>query len=249
MLIVEGGPDGTLEYRPLWLMNLEGQLLSKVTWNGHNPFWAHNDQSVIYSRRRDYFSELWDIYTLNITTGVMDTLIYAESGPDSANHYTLVDIFPEDDALLLLRESIGYRDSLGVRIDSDHELAIYDTRTGQKIYLTNNDDDEGRARIFPDGRQIIYTKKNAGAYPFSNNLYMSTINGDSLLQLTTGTTYVYLHLVLSRSGDYLVCLRADQSDGYNAYGDVIIYDLDLGKADTLIAVGSEEIYYTPVDWR
>ncbi len=175
-LVAEGGPGSTQEYFALWLMDMEGQLLNKVTWNGHLPLWAHDGKTIIFSRRRGYFSEIWDIYGINTATGAESTLLYAEAGADSGYIYFLQDILPNDDSKFLIMEYYTFRDSSGTRIDQGPEMIIYDTTTQQKVYLTENDEQEGSARISPDGMQLIYTRKNTGVYPFSNNLYLSTIN-------------------------------------------------------------------------
>ena len=252
-LVAEGGPGSHTEYRPLWLMDSDGGLLRRLTWNGHNPFWILDDETIIYTRRRGYFSQTWDIYGLTLSTFEEDTLLWAETGPPgtlSGYIYGLRDVFPNDNSKLLLGESYTYLDSSGKMTDDDLEIVIYDISSQQKIYLTDNDTEEGWAKVSPDGTRIAFTRKNHGVYPYyTNNLYLMTAEGDSLRQLTDGTTYVYMHILWSPDGNYIVCQRADQSEGYNAYGDIIFYDLELGTVDTLIAVGTEEIYYTPADWR
>jgi len=65
-IVAQGGPGSTKDYWPLWLMDMKGNLLYRLTWNGHMPLWTSDGEEVIYSRRKGYFSETYDIYKVNV---------------------------------------------------------------------------------------------------------------------------------------------------------------------------------------
>jgi Tol biopolymer transport system component len=60
LIVITGGPNEALEFYPLWLMDNQGNLLYRLTWNGGSPNWSSDGNEILFSRRRDYFSFLVD---------------------------------------------------------------------------------------------------------------------------------------------------------------------------------------------
>ena len=252
MLVIEGGPGSTKEYNALWLMDNEGNLLKKIAWNGHDPYWTSNGQFIIHTRRRGYFSESWDIYRLSISSLKEDTLLFAETGPpgsNSGNRYRLFGIWPKNESCLILSESYTYQDSLGRQTDDDTEIIIFNYLTKNKEYLTDNNLEDAWPKVSPDGRYIAFLRKNPQTYRYTNNIYVMNIDGDSINQLTTGTKDVYLHLIWSPDGENLAFDRADQSEHYNPYGDVFILDVSTGEVSQLTNTAQDSIMIKIMEWR
>jgi len=247
-IVVEGGPGSTLEYWPLWLMDMEGNLQKRLTWNGYMPIWTTDSENVIYSRRRGYFSEIYDIYKININSLKEDTILFAETGEPGTNSgyiYRLLDIFPNDNSKLLLNEYYTYRDTAGEPTEDDNELLIYDVLHNTKQYLTDNDLEEGWAKISPDGNFIAYSiSKNS-----YNSLYLMTSNGDSIRQLTSSKRDAYLFFTWSPDGREIAYSISDQSKGYNPYMDIFIIDVQSGIVDTLTNTAQDSIYNNVMDWK
>jgi len=247
-IVVQGGPGSTLEYCPLWLMDMGGNLMYRLTWNGHMPIWTSDGKEVIYTRRRGYFSETYDIYKININSLKEDTILFAETGEPGTNSgyiYRLLDIIPDDNTKLILNEYYTYRDTTDKQTKDDDELLIYDVLHNIKQYLTDNDLEEGWAKISPDGNFIAYSmSKNS-----YNNLYLMTSNGDSIRQLTSSTRDVYLFFTWSPDGRKIACSISDQSKGYNPYRDIFIIDVQSGIVDTLTNTAQDSVYNNVMDWN
>lgn len=252
-IVVQGGPGSTLEYQPLWMMDMEGNLLYRLVWNGYMPVWTSDGENVIYSRRRGYSSLTYDIYRININSLQEDTLIVAEVGEPGSNSgfiYTLLDILPQDNSKLLLNEMYTYTDtSSGRQTTNDPEILIYDYVNHTKTYLTNNNLDEGWGRISPDGNTIVYSIKNTGSIRYSNNLYLMTMKGDSIRQLTFGATDVYLYLSWSPDGKKISFSKSDRSQGYNSDFDIFIIDIQSGNIDRLTDTAQDSISNAVMDWK
>ncbi len=251
-IVVQGGPGSTLEYWPLWLMDMKGNLMYRLTWNGYMPTWTSDGEEVIYSRRRGYFSDTYDIYKININSMNEDTLIFAETGPPGTNSgyiYQLLDIIPDDNTKLILNEYYTYRDTTGEQTSDDSEIIIYDILSNTKKYLTDNDLREGWARISPDGELIAYTTKNVGSIRYTNNLYLMSSKGDSIRQLTFGSKDVYLFFTWSPDGGKIACSKSDQSEGYNPYEDIFIIDVQSGVVNSLTNTALDSIYNNVMDWK
>lgn len=252
-IVVQGGPGSTLEYQPLWLMDMEGNLLYKLIWNGYMPIWTSDGENVLYTRRRGYFSETYDIYMTNINSLQEDIVLVAEVGEPGSNSgymYQLLDIFPYDNSKLLLKETYTYRDTSGMQHDNDAEIIVYDYLINQKTYYTNNDLEEGWARVSPDESTIVYLIRNVETIRYSNNLYLMTIDGDSIRQLTSeSNTDAYLFLAWSPSSEKIACSKSDQSNGYNPYDDIFIIDIQSGAFVRVTNTVQDSITNYVVDWK
>ena len=252
-IVVQGGPGSTLEYNPLWLMDMEGNLLYKLIWNGYMPIWTSDSENVLYARRRGSLSEIYDIYITSINSLQEDTVLIAEVGEQGSNSgyiYQLQDIFPNDNSKLLLNETYSYKDTFGMQHDNDAEIIVFDYLNNYKTYYTDNELDEGWGRISPDESTIVYFIRNVDNTPYSNNLYLMTINGDSIRQLTgESNTDVYLHLAWSPYSEKLVYSKSDQSNGYNPYDDIFIKDIQSGEIVRLTNTVQDSIMNYVMDWK
>ena len=249
ILVVEGGPGTTMEYASLWLMDMDGNLLTRLTLNGHDPYWTEDGEHVIFSRT-------WGIFRIHTTTLKEDTLHFAATGAPGTNAgylYWLHGIIPGLETHLLLREMYIYTDSLGVLRHEDGEIIIYDYSTSEKIYLTDNDYEEGWVSISPDGQQIAYTRKTSVPYPSTDNLYMMTILGENNQQLTTGTLRSYHRPVWSPDGTKLMFTAENPYNEPFSRGNenfVIVMDVSTGMMNTIIHNSQESNQFHDIqDWK
>ncbi len=252
MLIVAGGPGSTNEYVPLWLMDMEGTLVRKLTWNGHEPYWA-TENKVIFTRRRGYFSLTTDVFEIDVTTLEEDTILVAEVGPpgtNSGNIYWLRDVFIDDGVKLLLSVIYTYMDSSGKAIADDSELLIYDIEKKGKIFLTENDLEEGWASASQDGEFIAFTRRNPETLRSTSNLFIMTSIGEDVQKITTGLADEYSQPVWSPDGERLVVTRADQSEHYNPYKDIFILYVSTGEISQLTTnAAKDSIIIRIMGWR
>ena len=257
LIVLAGGPGSTLEYVPLWLMNASGEFQRKLIWNGNYPFWAKDGEHIIYTRRRGYFSITSDIFRININTLQEEILLFAETGePGSGSgySYTLLGIVPGGNTHLLLKEMYTYRDSSGKQTDDDPEILIYDYFAREKTYLTDNSENEGWARISPDGKQVVFTRKNHVRYVYTNNLYLMTLEDSSVRQQTTGLSEVYRNLTWSPDGRELMfkVTNKDVTYPFQEWWEsfVVIMDIQSGSMDTLKHYTDQDsVSFLLMDWK
>ena len=252
ILVVEGGPGTTLEYTSLWLMDMDGNLLTRLTLNGHDPCWTEDGEHVIFSRT-------WGIFRIHMTTLKEDTLLFAFAaaggpGTNAGYLYRLNGIIPGLETHLLLRERYIYTDSLGILRHEDAEIIIYDYSTSEKIYLTDNDDDEGYVSFSPDGQQIAYTRKTSVTYPHTNNLYIMTIMGENAQPLTTtGTSLFYQRPVWSPDGTkFMFSAENPNNEPYSRGSEnfVMVMDVSTGIMNTIIHNSQQSNQFHDIqDWR
>jgi Tol biopolymer transport system component len=253
-LIVQGGIRESLEYDPLYIMDTEGNILYKLTWNGDRPYWMSDGEHIIYTRRRGYFSQTYDVYKINIHSRTEEMIMeseYEPAGPNSFYNYRIVDVHPLMDSKLLLNEILVWEDSTGKEHDDDTELIFYDTDTQTKTYLTNNEKWEGPARISPNGNQIAYGISHSVRAHVHYQIHMMTIDGDSLGRVTTESEVTGHHYYTwSPDGNYLAYTKADQSDkSYNEYNDIYIMNIHTREEKQITFSGSESDIYRVMEWR
>lgn len=253
-IVIEGGPRESFEWNPLWLMDMNGNLIQKLVWAGRRPVWTSDGESVIYHRRRGYFALINDIYKVDINSLEEDTLIIAED--DTVNRsfyrYYLDDIFTNNNNKLLLYETYKYKDTSGTQHSDDSELIIFDYRTKEKFYLTDNNIGEGHGRISSNGSLIAYVISQNGIS--GNHIYLMKSDGDSIHQLTEGPdhylySYYFSDLCWSPDGKSIVYAKSDQSDGFNEYGDIFTIDVDTAIETRLTYTIEDSIIYYVMDWK
>lgn len=246
-LVIQGGPGSTLEYKPLWLMDCEGNLLLKLTWNGWNPLWRNNNE-IIFTRLRGYFSLIADVYSITVD-GKNEDVIYQVA--DSTG-FSVSDIY-KDGKYLLGAEAFFFKDSLGRMNMTDNEIVKVNIYTKEKNYLTNNTVHDTRASLSTDETMIAYTSMNFTEDSIGiHNIYLMTPEGEFVKQLTDEiipNPYSFLNLVPSAGGKQLAYSKADQSGGYNPYTDIFIIDIQIKSVKKLTNTAKDEISSNVMDWR
>lgn len=252
-IAVEGGPRESREWNPLWLMDMRGTLLKRLAWAGRKPVWTSDGESVIYYRRRGYFAFINDIYKVNIHELKEDTLIIAENNSETLSFYMyhILDLFPNDNTKLLMNEWYVYTDTSGKQNNDDSEIVIYDYARNKKVYLIDNDIEEGKARISLDGSFIAYSIYNPGIDYSKDHLYLMTADGDSIRRLTFGTdTDLYSSFAWSPDGNSLVYSKANRSDeGHNIYDDIFTLEINMTAEKRLTNTVHDSISYYIMDWK
>jgi len=253
-LVVQGGIRESMEYDPLYIMDTEGNIQYKLTWNGDRPYWMSDGEHIIFTRRRDYFSLTYDIYRINIHSRVEEMIMESEfepAGPGSFNHYRIDDVHPFMDFKLLLEEILVWEDSTGRDHADDPELLFYDSDTQAKTYLTSNLKWEGPAQISPDGTQIAYGISHSLQAHVHYQIHLMTIDGDSLDRLTTESEVTGHHYYTwSPDGNYLAYTKADQSDeSWNENNDIYIMNINTREEKPITFSGSESDLYYVMEWR
>ncbi len=149
-ITVEGGPESALEYHPIWVMDNDGNLLYKLTWNGGMPIWSPDGKSIIFARRKGYFSLINDLYVINSNGQNERILVETENRSRFATDWS------KDGARILITETYVYYNSSGKLSADQPEIAVLDTTTKEVEYLTQNEVQDFSPRWSPDESKILF---------------------------------------------------------------------------------------------
>ena len=252
-IVVEGGPRESIEYYPLWMMDMNGSLLHRLIWFGSRPVWSPDGKKIIYARRRGYFSLIRDLYQIDASGGDEELLLEAETGYRRGYTYYAYDRFPNDGGEILLSEKYVYIDSTGRLNVSDTELLAYDPDSRGKRYLTDNKVINGYGRISPDGTRIIYTSYLPELYPpYLSDLLLMSAEGDSIRSLTDGRQPASYFLGAWSPDGQMFAISDIRATGYpqeEKGADIYLVDLATSTWDTLTFGRGKGITNRVMDWK
>jgi tRNA A-37 threonylcarbamoyl transferase component Bud32 len=141
--------DGDWE---IYVMDTSGGQLRQLTRNAHFdrvPSWSPNGEWVIYSSdvRGD---GAFDLYRTRFD-GSQTELVLSDNERKSHARYS-----PDG-------RYIVYTSGVNARLQNTWEVSRYDTQTGEKIRLTNNDSRDASPLYSPDGTRILYIATHNGS--------------------------------------------------------------------------------------
>jgi len=149
-ILVVGGPETTMEWTPIWIMDNDGNFLYKLTWNGVSAIWSPDGENIVFSRRKGYFSLIHDLYIIDSNGQNERILIETEDRSIFATDWS------KDGERLLFMEEYFYYDSTG-KLDSDKfEIGILNINSLENVYLTDNNIQDMYACWNPDESKIVY---------------------------------------------------------------------------------------------
>ena len=160
-------------------MDNSGRLLRQLTWAASSYFWTPDGERIIFDRRRGYFSEIYDVYSVNID-GTDEKMIYRS---EDSIHFHVSDISPSG-KYILVRETLLYHSPDGKLLNTDFEIVKIDLETREKIYLTDNDLNDGPPRYNNDGTKILYSVTIDDV----KNFYIMSNDGSDKKKITNSTS-------------------------------------------------------------
>jgi len=245
-LAVVGGPRDNREYYPIWLMDMHGNLLRRLTWAGWTTVWL-DQNTLLFQRRRGYFSEIYDIYSVNIHTGA-DTLLY--SAGDST-HLFIDDKF--NDEWMLGNRRISYTDSSGKLSTTPGNIVKVNITTGEIDNLTRNSANEFGAQLSPDGRHLVFVgySKDGVTYRYGiGNIYLLDLVSGERTQLTHNTQSLqslYISVHWGPKGEYIVF--PSYTSAYPGYYDIYTLNVNTGAVDTVTHSAKDSVSNFVMEWR
>lgn len=253
-IVVEGGPRESIEWYPLWMMDMNGSLLYRLIWFGSRPIWSPDGKKIAYVRRRGYFSVIHDLYQIAASGGDEKILLEAETDTGSGYTYYAYDRFPNDGGEILLSEIYIYHDSTTGKLkESDSELLAYDPDSKGKRYLTDNEVRNGYGRISPDGAYIMYTSHLPEIYPhYLSDLLLMSAGGDSIRSLTDGRQPASYFLGAWSPDGQKFAISDYRGSGYpreEQGSDIYLVDLATSTWDTLTFGRGTGITNRVMDWK
>ena len=242
-IVVQGGPGNTLDYWPLWLMDMEGNLMYRLTWNGWNPLWK-NDTEIIF--RRVFTS--WDIYSIDVNTQE-EQLIYLQNDTLAIG---LTDISRDGKFTLGLFNS-AILDSSDNLVWPPPSIAKFEIGSWENYNILVPNDSKVSLNVIPkwspDETLISYSLMDDS---YTRNLYLMTAEGDSLYRLTDETNtnpYAFTSYEWSPDGQYLAYSKPNQGEEWNSYVDIFIIDIQSGDIQRLTDTAKDSISNIVMDWK
>ena len=242
-IVVQGGPGSTLDYWPLWLMDMKGNLLYKLTWNGWNPLWR-NDTEIIY-QRVGWVGGGFDLYSVDIVTRE-ERLIFAQ---EESLGICLNDI-SNDGEYALGYLSRATTDSSG-NLEWEGSIAQFeiDSFKNYKILVTNNNLSLNiLPKWSPDETLISYALLDES---YVRNLYLMTAEGDSLYCLTDETIWnpiSFLFYEWSPDGQDLAYSKPNQGDEWGK-SDIFIIEIQSKSVQKITDTAQDSVGNSVMDWK
>ena len=239
MLVVQGGPETTKDFWPLWLMDMEGKLIRQLIGNCINPIWKNNTE-IIINRARVYIVDIntLEIEVLNITS---DSLKIRLSDISNDNKLGLGLCWTPDNLDTFSYFCAGWKTSIAsFEIDS---LGIYHVlATGNNISLNIY------PKWSPDETLISYCLLDESNI---RNLYLMTADGDSLYRLTDETLlnpYAFIYYSWSADGHFLAYSKPNKSEEWSPYSDIFIIDIQSKLEKKITDTAQDSIRNKVMDW-
>jgi Tol biopolymer transport system component len=241
-IAIVGGPIESLEYFPIWLMDNQGNLLYRLTWNGSSPNWSSDGNEILFSRRRDYFSFLVDYYIVNIHTLnerlvlKADSLCWANADWSADGNYVLTN------------EQYYWYNEEGKQEVSDQEVVLLQLSNGERLQLTDTDMMDAGARWSPDESKIVYI---SGRYTLGYQIKLMDSDGsgeETLVDTLAG----YNTTRWSPIGDKIAFAKKEKLEGYAQYAkgsDIFVLDIISGTVEQLTHFASDSIIVYVQDWK
>jgi Tol biopolymer transport system component len=248
-IVLQGDTVVIMDTSPIWIMDMNGQLLNCLTRNGFNPLWSHNGDRIIY---QDYCQGIGKrLYSINID-GTDEEIIYQVG---DSTHFYLSDISASGEYILGY-ESILYKNDEGGISYTDFEIVKVNLHTGEKVYLTDNDLSDGPARFNYNETKIAYICRDVKGHGSENdiyNIYIMNSDGSNKIRVTNETmpnSFVGPFIAWSPDGSKIVYQKLTQRISYfGDITDIFVVDILTGNSTKLTNALKDSTYNHILDWK
>ena len=237
--IVIVGNSGTMrDVSLIWIMDMNGQLHNCLTWSGTNPLWFHNEDRILY--QETIFGSTGRVYSINID-GTDEKLIYQADGSTSLDIYDI----SASGGYLLGKEKFYYTNDEGKLSNTDGEIVKINLETGEKVYLTDNELNDGCPRYNKDETMIAYLSIDMPEeVKIKNitNVYVMSSDGSNKRRVTNETIPNEIWPFMAWSPD-------GKKIAYGKYNNIFIVDIISGNVYNLTNTAKDSIRNIVMDWK
>jgi len=247
-IVIAGDYGGFKDVFPILIMDINGKLHNRLTWNGIRPLWFHNGDRILYQEMSHGITGR--LYSINID-GTDERLIYQVG--DSTSFY-LDDVSASEEYILGF-ESFYFRLENGKLSGTDNEIVKIHLETGKKMYLTDNELNDYAPKFNIDETMIAYFCIDVpGEVTVNNieNVYVMSSDGSNKRRVTNETMPNEMGPFLAWSPDskkiayckldYRLFVAPDGSD-------IFIIDILSGNVVNLTNTSKDGIYNKVMDWK
>ena len=234
-IVVVGGPEGTKDIWPVWLMDMNGNLVQKLSNNGNHPIWKNNNE-IYYYKRRNFFASNSNLYLFNIKEK-NETNVDRQVG-NFAIFLTDIDLTGDIGTGYLENDSLSYEPSTIIVTFPIENWSNYDIAVDYQIYPPVE------PRISPNGESLFFVK---GFYE-NNNIFLLNLISKNETNLSNNLSQ-YEHVIWSpdsRQIAYDVTVRRRFA---GSVADIFIIDVLTGGTVNITNTASQGHSNRVMDWK
>jgi len=232
-------PPDLLTPPSIYLTDLDGNLIRKITDNGLIPIWSPDGNQIIFARLPYFISVISNLIIID-DHGQNETQL-----TDSIwRLYTALSWNTITDKILV-HEITFWDDSTGTRHSNHGEILLMVNDFSSYENITNNNAADLTANFSPTGDSIAvisgkFNQRDIYIYDLSNNEVINMTNSPA----------EYRSLCWSPSGKELAFSKSIVKDEYSISGsDIFIINLESGYISSVTNSGINDIINTITDWR
>lgn len=222
-----GGPEGSGDIFPLWLIDMNGNFLRKLSHNGWHPIWKTNNEIIYHKPQGPSIASRHDIYLINIIENKefiiyqqTDTLAITISDFHTAGDYGIGYLW--DKSMGLEKEPIITK----LQINNWHNYeTLYDKHTVQGV----------QPKLSQNEEYLIFVK---GIYR-NRDIYLLELASKTVTNLTNALAE-YRSLVWSPNSKKILFTKEK---------DIFVLDLQTKTIDNITNSAQDSISNRAMDWK
>ncbi|KPK96113.1 hypothetical protein AMJ80_01870 [bacterium SM23_31] len=243
-IAVSGGPDTYNDMVPLWLMDMRGNLVRKLTYYGEKPVWTKDSKKIFFTK--PFYGQA--IYSVNVD-GTDEKLFYYKY---QGTIFKVNDISISGE-YILGSESIMFINDEGKHDATDNEIIKYNTVNEERVYLTDNELQDRWPRFSPDEKLIAFERLDkSGSYEDKlYNIYVISSDGTNERRITNEPPGNSIgSFSWSPDGKKIAFSKSDESSGYyNPYYDIFTVDVETGELLQITDTAKDSVDNRVIDWE
>lgn len=234
-IVIVGGPESTRDIFALWLMDMNGNLLQKLSNNGFHPIWKNNNE-IFYHKPRRFVGSTQDIYLINIQER-KESLIYQQT--DSL-------VIQLSDINSTGEYGVGYLWDIAtnkekISVIAGFKIGIWSNRN---ILYTDDVYHGVQPRLSQNEERLTFVK---GIYQ-NNDIYLLELSTGNITNLTNNLSE-YFNVTWSPDNKKIAYYTPEDRPFAPSIAEIYVIDILTGNVINLTNTASENISNRIMDWK